>query len=54
MEHPTAYNRIVPFDSFNRESHELYALGEREGREAVLLFNKRTQLTDEKTIEYFI
>ena len=54
LEHPTTYNRIVPFDSFNRESHELYALGEREGREAVLLFNKRTQLTDEKTIEYFI
>ena len=53
-EHPFNYNRIVPEAYFNRETHELYALGETDMREAVLLFNDRTKLTPEKTIEYFI
>lgn len=53
-DHPCAYNRIVPERYFNRESTEIYALGPCEGREAVLLFNERTKLTEEKTIEYFI
>lgn len=52
--HPFAYNRIVPTTLFNRVTHELYALGEIDSREAVLLFNERTKLTAEKTIEYFI
>ena len=54
LEHPLSYNRIVPFSYFNRESHDLYALGEMDSREAVLLFNEQTKLTAEKTIEYFI
>lgn len=54
MEHPASYNRIVPFSYFNQESDTLYALGKMEEREAVLLFNERTRLTDVKTIEYFI
>ena len=54
LEHPFHYNRIVPFSYFNRQTQELYALGNRQEREAVLLFNKRTELTAEKTIEYFI
>ena len=53
-DHPTAYNRMVPFSFFNRTDRELYSLGEIENREAVLLFNEQTKLTDEKTIEYFI
>lgn len=53
-EHPFSHNRIVPFSYFNRDTCELYALGEPDSREAVLLFNERTMLTDEKTIEYFI
>lgn len=53
-DHPYAYNRVVPMHYFNRESTGTYALGPYEGREAVLLFNKKTQLTEEKTIEYFI
>lgn len=53
-EHPLIYNRIVPASHFNRENQELYALGEMDTREAVLLFNMRTKLTAEKTIEYFI
>ena len=52
--HPFDYNRIVPESYFNRESHEIYALGETDAREAVLLFNEKTKLTPEKTIEYFI
>lgn len=53
-EHPFAYNRIVPSRYLDSETHELYAMGEEERREAVLLFNERTKLTAEKTIEYFI
>ena len=54
LTHPHSYNRIVPFDVFNRETQELYALGEKDAREAVLLFNDTTKLTAEKSIEYFI
>ena len=52
--HPFRYNRKVPFGYFNRETKEPYALGAMEEREAVLLFNERTKLTAESTIEYFI
>jgi hypothetical protein len=54
QEHPLSYNRVVPFSYFNKESQELYALGDIEGREAVLMFNEHTKLTADKTIEYFI
>ena len=54
LEHPLWYNRRVPFSFFNRETQELYALGKKEAREAVLLFNDTTKLTAEKSIEYFI
>ncbi len=53
-DHPFEYNRIVPNAVFNKETHDFYALGEMEQREAVLLFNNRTKLTAENTIEYFI
>ncbi len=53
-DHPFSWNRSVPFSYFNRESMELYALGDISGREAVLLFNRKTVLTEEDTIEYFI
>lgn len=51
---PCRSNRLVPQALFNREALETYALGPAAGREAVLLFNERTRLTAEKTIEYFI
>ncbi|MBP3458014.1 MAG: peptidase C39 [Lachnospiraceae bacterium] len=54
MLHPFSYNRIVPEYYFNRETEDIYALGPIEGREAVLLFNEETRLTEDKTIEYFI
>lgn len=53
-DHPFCYNRIVPVDCFNRESRELYALGPIKDREAVILYNEDTKLTEERTIEYFI
>ena len=52
--HPHSYNRIVPFDCFNRETREIYALGAVENREAVVLFDVRTRRTVDATIEYFI
>ena len=54
LKHPLWYNRRVPFSFFNHETQELYALGEKDTREAVLLFNDTTKLTAEKSIEYFI
>ena len=53
-DHPFSYNRMVPEYYFNRETTELYALGPKQCREAVLLFNNKAKLTPEKTIEYFI
>lgn len=54
LEYPTQYNRIVPFFYFNRVTEELYSLGKQEKREAVIVYNEKTKLTPEKTIEYFI
>lgn len=51
--HPMAYNRIVAECCFDREKG-LYSVGEESEREAVILYNRKTQLTEEKTIEYFI
>lgn len=53
-DHPTSYNRIVPTRYFERDTREHYAMGPVETREAVLLFNEHTVLTEEKTVEYFI
>lgn len=54
LQHPKAYNRIVPAACFNREENAPYAFGPIEDREAVLLFNERTKKTAQDTIEYFI
>ena len=54
IDHPTSYNRIVPTRYFERETQEVYAFGPIEGREAVLLFNEKTKLTAEATVEYMI
>ena len=51
---PTKMNRRVANDIINSESKTAYALGPIYAREAVILFNKNTQKTPEKTIEYFI
>ena len=52
--HPASYNRVIPVRYFDREEHELYAFGPVPGREAILLFNEKTKLTEEKTVEYII
>ena len=53
-DHPCEYNRLVPAKYFNCQGCSTYALGPKADREAVLLFNSETELTPEKTIEYFI
>lgn len=37
-----------------RDTRTLYALGPLDGCEAVLLRNRRTELTEERTVEYVI
>lgn len=52
---PFTRNRIVPAERLNSiQKNGIYALGPADGREAILLYNLETQLTPEKTIEYFI
>lgn len=50
---PASCNRLVPAGFFNR-TEGLYAFGEVDKREAVVLFNEETRLTPEKTVEYMI
>ena len=54
VDHPFAYNRILPQSMLNGEAQTLYAFAEQEGREAVVLYNTETMLTPENTIEYMI
>ncbi len=51
---PCRYNRLVPARCFDQEALALYAFGPVETREAVLLFNETTKLTEEDTVEYVI
>lgn len=53
-DYPMKMNRKVHYSYFNKESKETYSLGPIGGREAVILVNKTTQRTPDKTIEYFI
>ena len=53
-DHPFTYNRIVPFCCFECDKSRAYALGPVEKREAVLLFNRKTEKTAGEGIEYFI
>lgn len=54
VDHPFAYNRVVPQSMLNGEAQTLYAFAEQEGREAVVLYNTETILTPDNTIEYVI
>lgn len=51
---PWKMNRIVKAEIMNSREKISYGMGEKGAREAMLLFNTRTQLTPEKTIEYMI
>jgi hypothetical protein len=51
---PYSFNRRVPYSMMNDAGKGPYALGPKETREAVIIFNKETQKTPSRTIEYFI
>lgn len=51
---PNNANRRVAYGLMNCADKTPYALGEKDGREAIILFNRNTQKTPVKTIEYFI
>lgn len=51
---PEKMNRRVAYERLNSTEKEAYALGPTDFREAILLFNRKTQKTPGKTIEYFI
>ena len=51
-DHPKEYNKRIARSCFS--GNGLYTLGQDEEREAVLLYNGKTELTEEKTIEYYI
>lgn len=52
--HPERYNRILEVGLLERQEMFPYAFGPIEEREAVLLFNNRTVLTPDATVEYMI
>ena len=47
-------NRIINVDLLNETGVESYSMGPVENREALLIYNKDTRNTPEKTIEYII
>lgn len=51
---PCRMNRKIRRDVIGADTESTYAIGPASGREAVILFNTKTQRTPEKTIEYFI
>ena len=52
--HEEAYNRIVPSIRFETQEIAPYGFGPYAQREAVLLYNRATELTEENTVEYMI
>ena len=54
LDKPFEYNRIVPASYFNNDKEELYSFAGIDTREAVLLFNENTKITQEDTVEYII
>ncbi|MBR0281746.1 MAG: peptidase C39 [Oscillibacter sp.] len=51
---PERYNRVIPARLLEQETVRPYAFGPTETREAVTLFNGKTALTADKTVEYMI
>ncbi len=54
LNEPAFRNRTVDEALLNSEEKTSYALGPRQTREAVVLFNEKTRKTPARTIEYFI
>ena len=53
-DHQTEYNRIIPVRYLEKTVQDVYAFGPVEGREAIILFNDETVLTEDKTVDYII
>lgn len=51
---PKRANRIVSMQRLNRLTEKYYEMGPYNMREAVIVFNKDTRLSPERTIDYFI
>lgn len=51
---PWKLNRLVKGECMNRLDSATYSMGEKNMREAILLYNANTRLTPEKSIEYMI
>ena len=51
---PELVRNIMLYSMFESEDIHPYAFGPYDTREAVLLFNGKTMLTEENTVEYFI
>lgn len=51
---PKKANRMVSTQRLNRLTQGFYEMGPYEIREAVIVFNRETRLSPEKTIDYFI
>lgn len=51
---PKRANRIVSMQRLNQQTKGFYEMGPFETREALIMFNRDTQLSPEKTIDYFI
>ena len=51
---PKRANRMVSMQRLNRLTQGFYEMGPYDIREAVIVFNRETRLSPEKTIDYFI
>lgn len=51
---PKRANRLVSIERLNRQTKGFYEMGPYDIREALIMFNSETQLSPEKTIDYFI
>ena len=51
---PYSHNLIICPDVLNAQDRRDYALGERDAREAMLVYNKNTVLNEENSVEYMI
>lgn len=54
LDKPFEYNRIVPISYFNNDKEELYSFAGVDTREAVLILNENTKITQDDTVEYII
>ena len=54
IDQPKRANRMISMQRLNRQTKGFYEMGPYDIREAVIVFNRETQLSPEKTIDYFI